>query len=195
MRQDLWLLERFLRDESGVSAVEFAIVSTVFFMLLMGLIEYGLMMLTKVAIESALMEASRSASVGSVPPGCSAGDRVCAVQKYFNDRTSALINPQSVKITSDVVTSPTQSTPPTPDICLDNPSVPYPATCVTWMDNNPAPGYQPVGTMNVGNAGDVVEIRVTYLWRVIFPMFRSYFGTNGVLTISSSTVVKNEPYE
>jgi hypothetical protein len=40
----------------------------------------------------------------------------------------------------------------------------------------------------------MIEVRVTYLWRVMFPMFRSQFGTNGVLTVTSSTVVKNEPF-
>jgi hypothetical protein len=58
-------------------------------------------------------------------------------------------------------------------------------------------GYQQSSGLvagSIGGAGDLVEIRVTYLWKVFFPIFQSSFGTNGVLTISSSTVVKNEPF-
>jgi Flp pilus assembly pilin Flp len=190
------ILKRCLNDRRGATAIEFAIVAFVFFMMMFAIIEYGLIMLTKVAIESSTIQISRSASIGSVGAGCN--DRVCEIRRLVQEKTLGLIDAQSVSVTATVVSGPTTATPPKPDICLDNSATPYPPTCGVWQENGGDPlSYNPpaaLGATSIGNAGDVVEIRVTYLWRVLFPMFRSYFGKNGVLTISASTVIKNEPF-
>jgi hypothetical protein len=97
-------------DRSGATAIEFAVVSGVFFMMMFGIIEYGMIMLTKVAIESATNQVGRSASIGSVATGCA--DRVCSIKKLIADKTAGLVNPQSVLVTSAVVSNPTTVTPP-----------------------------------------------------------------------------------
>lgn len=188
---------RFYRNQQGAAAIEFALVASAFFMLMFGVIEYGMIQFTKVAIESATIQVSRNASIGSVTGSCA--DRVCEVKKLVQQKTQGLVRPESVLVNAVVVSNPTITTPAKPDICLDNAVVPYPATCVgAYVENSGNPiAYDPpaaLGAASIGNAGDLVEIRVTYLWRVLFPMFKSYFGTNGVLTISSSTVIKNEPF-
>lgn len=188
-------------DRSGATAIEFAVVSGVFFMMMFGIIEYGMIMLTKVAIESATNQVGRSASIGSVAAGCANPNsllaRVCTIKQIVDTKAAGLVDPQSVSVTAKVVSNPTTLTPPTPDICLDNPAIAYPPTCSSWVNNDGVNGYQQNSGLvagSIGNAGDLVEIRVTYLWKVLFPIFQSSFGTNGVLTISSSTVVKNEPF-
>jgi Flp pilus assembly protein TadG len=184
-------------DERGATAVEFALVASSFFMLMFGIIEYGMIQFTKVAIESATIQMSRNSSIGSVTAGCA--DRVCEVKKLVQQKTQGLVRPESVSVTATVISNPTTLTPAKPDICLANPAVPYPVTCVgSYVENSGNPiAYDPPPALtnaSIGNAGDLVELRVTYLWRVLFPMFTSYFGTNGVLTISASTVIKNEPF-
>jgi hypothetical protein len=186
------------RDVSGGTAIEFAIVAGIFFTLMFGIIEYGMIMLTKVAIESATVQVGRASSLGNVGAGCAAGDRVCEVKRVVIEKTQGLIDPESVNVSAVVVSSATTSTPRTPDICLDNAATPYPAACSAWQENGGNPtSYDPpaaLGGAALGNGGELVEVRVTYLWRVLFPIFRSQFGKNGVLTITSSTVVKNEPF-
>lgn len=193
--KQIGILRRLTRDNRGATAVEFAVVSGVFFMLMFGIIEYGMIMLTKVAIESATNQVGRTASLGNVCGGCV--DRVDSIRQSIAQKTIGLVDPQSVVVTSAVVNNPTTATPPVPDICLDNPNDPYPATCTSWVNNDGVNGYQQnsgLGAGSIGGAGDLVEVRVTYLWKVLFPVFQSSFGNNGVLTISSSTVVKNEPF-
>lgn len=184
-----------LRNQEGASAVEFAVVASAFFMLMLGVIEYGMIMFTKVTIESTVQRASREVGLGKAVPGCP--DRACAIVQMVQEKTRDLIHPESASVNATVVSGRASAAPPVPDVCLDNVNDPYPAACSTWEENGGGPGYQPAQAMNnlsIGRAGDIVEIRVTYLWRVLFPMFRSYFGDNGVLTITSSTVVKNEPF-
>jgi hypothetical protein len=184
-------------NQQGAAAVEFAIVASAFFMLMFGIIEYGMIQFTKVAIESATIQVSRNASIGTITGGCA--DRVCEVKKLVQQKTQGLVRPESVLVNATVVSVSTTTTPPKPDICLDNVATPYPASCTgSWVENggNPMEYDPPAGldAASIGNAGDLVEIRVTYLWRVLFPMFKSYFGPDGVLTISASTVIKNEPF-
>jgi Flp pilus assembly protein TadG len=191
------LFQRWIKNQVGATAVEFAIVASAFFMLLLGVLEYGLIQFTKVQVESAVAQASRDVGIGKVVSGCP--DRVCTVQKLIQDKLQNVIDPQSVRVTAEVVNSPTAAAPAVPDMCLVSVAVPYPPICTgAFVDNNSNGSYDPPPALtatSLGAPGDMVQVRATYLWRVIFPMFRSYFGTNGVLTITSATVVKNEPFD
>lgn len=186
------LLCRFLKDEGGTTIVEFALVSTIFFMLFLGIIEYGLIMFTKIAIESATQEVSRSTAIDAAVTGC--GDRVCAVKTLIAQKTAGIVNPTKVLVTSSVVSNMTTPYPPEPDVCFDNyPADPYPATCLgPFSDNNGIGGYQ-ANAINTGATDDLVQIRVFYTWDVMFPLLRPFF-TGGVYKIISVTVVKNEPF-
>lgn len=196
----LW--SRFKKHQEGATAIEFAIVSFAFFMLLFAVIEFGLFMFTNIAIEAATVQVARSASLGTVTTaGCA--DRVCEVKTLIEKKTYGLINSGSVFVNATVVSDPTTSAPPIPDICTSpspttiNQPVPQ-AQCRMWEENNGITGYQESTELDagaIGDAGDLVEIRVSYLWHILFPIFRSYFGDNGVITISSSTVIKNEPFD
>ena len=196
-RKILCLLKR---DERGATAIEFAIVAGVFFMLVLGMIEYGLIMYTQTVVESITMMSAREVSIGK-PSGVGCADRVACIKKLVQDKAEVahLMGRQSVRVSSRVVTDVDKDAPPpVPDICLDIGADHYAATCTQFEDNNGINGYQPEGSLDsaaLGKGGDLVEIRVTYLWRVLFPMFKSKFGDNGVLTITSTTVVRNEPFD
>ncbi len=186
-------MRRFAADTSGATIVEFAIVSTVFFMMMFALIEYGMIMMTKIAIESVTQEVSRSNQVNPTVAGCAAGDRTCLIQTLITQKTFGLVNPSYVQVTSTVITNPTTASPPIPDLCLDTPNVPNPPTCTKYIDNNGIPGYQYNGAANdFGSSGTLVELRVTYSWQILFPLMAPFFK-DGKYTISSSTVVENEP--
>lgn len=175
--------------------MEFAIVASAFFVMMLGIIEYGMYEFTKSQVEAITFQATREVGIGAVKPGCA--DRASCIIKLVGEKSKSLMHPESVKVTSTVVTNAGTRAPEVPDICLDNASSPYPATCGKWVENNSTAGYQAGGALSatsIGVAGDIVEIRVTYLWHVLFPFFRSRIGKEGLLTITSTTVVKNEPF-
>ena len=203
------LLRRLRRHQEGATAVEFAIVGFMFFMLMFGIIEYGMIMLTKVAIESAVMQVSRATSLGTLggndpDTNIACIDRVCTARWLVRQRTLGLLNSQAVRVTGNVISAAATASPRVPDICLGDPADPYPTTCPTgsnFINNDGIPGYQSSATaLSGGGAGDLVEIRVTYLWRVLFPMFEIFQpqadagGQRGFLVITSSAVIKNEPF-
>ena len=185
-------IRQLAKNEDGATIVEFAIVAPVFFLLLMGIIEFGLIGFHSVALDAAVAQTSRQASIGNVPAGFP--DRVAYIRSELRNRTQGLINSNSIVISANLVSAGGAATPP--DICLtDPPSIGGPCPNGTPFEEiNGVPGYQgAAAAVTLGNAGDIVEIQATYPWRVQLPLIRDFLGPNGVLLLTSSTVVKNEP--
>lgn len=189
--KDLW------RDERGATAVEFAVVGALFFTMMLAVVEFGLMMFTSIALESAVQEAARSESIGAVVKGCP--DRVCTLQFLVKQSTANMIHAHSVLVTAAVVTNGTGAAS-IPDMCLQDPDNPYPDTCPPgqWVEHfgNPNKYDKPAAltSTSIGVAGDLVEVRASYLWRPQVPFFGAFYGDKGVITLSSATVVMNEPF-
>ena len=183
------MLARLRADERGETMVEFAIVSVIFFTLMCAVIEYGLIEMTKIAIESATQQVARSSSIDTSNPSC---DRACQITTLVTANTHGIINAQNITVSTQVITAASTAPPAQPDVCTDNPSIPYPATCVSWQENNGVPGYQQ-NNINAGASNDLVQITVFCKWQVLFPIMKPFF-TNGIYNIVSTTVVKNEPF-
>jgi len=58
------LMRRLARDEKGVVAIEFAAVSTLFLMILFGIIAFGFQFATRIALNYAVSEGGRAAVAG-----------------------------------------------------------------------------------------------------------------------------------
>jgi len=188
------IFRRFQQNAQGTTIIEFAIVAPLFFFILFAIIEFGLIRFSQVAVEAAVTQASRTSAVGTSSAGC---DRACSVRALVQRKTSGLISGDTVTISASVVG--TGETSP-PDICLtEPPGTPPTGQCKqpdgsdgAYQDNNANGRYDGPGNLTLGNAGDVVELRVSYPWRVQIPLMRSLFD-DGVYMISSTTLVKNEP--
>ncbi|MBN8544151.1 MAG: pilus assembly protein [Alphaproteobacteria bacterium] len=179
-------------DNAGATIVEFALVAPVFFLLLMAIIEFGLIGFHQVAIESAVAATAREASLGKAAPG---GDRVEYVRTHLRQKLRGLINSSQLQISASTVVS--GGTTASPDICMDDPPR-LGGPCeppLIYEETNDIPGYQGAdASVSLGNAGDVVEVRVLYPWRVQLPLMSRFFGNNGVFLITANTIVKNEPF-
>lgn len=183
-------LMHFARDENGATAVEFAIVAAVFLLLLMGIVEYGLYTFTQVSLEAAVTKAGRTAAIGLETPGC---DRVCTVRNELQGLTRGLIHPDRIQVSAQTVAGGGAIAG---DLCLGETGEPVVGMnpCPgSWSDTNGMPGYQAGGGANLGNGGELTEVRVNYPWRVLFPILGQFFGRNGVVMIQTSTVVYVEP--
>ena len=185
------LLRRFLKAESGATLIEFAVVSVAFFTLMCGIIEYGLIMMTKIAIESATEQVARTSSINSTG-GTGCATRACVIQTLIAQDTLGIINPANVLITSKVINAPTDSPPAMPDVCTDLATDPYPPTCTSWQENNGVDKYQQ-NNIDAGATNQLVQISVFYTWKVMFPIMQPFFP-GGVVKMTATTVVKDEPF-
>lgn len=182
------------RDEHGATLIEFAIVAPIFFFLIFCIIELGLLLFSQVALESATMQVSRSASICN-KGGTGGSDCASIVRRLITERTRGLINGESVRVSANTLAAGGAAA--APDICLtDPPSTPPSGQCTAgkYIDKNNNGTYDGPGSLSVGNAGDLVEIRVTYPWRMLIPSIaRLYGNADGVVLLSASTIIKNEP--
>lgn len=193
----------FMRNRDGASIVEFAIVAPIFFLLIMGILEFGLFMFHKVAIEAITMQVGREASLNTSSgySTCNGGnDRYAYIRCYVREKSAGLINGEQVEVNINTVAGGSTRAP---DICIEG-GTPSTASCPTdgrYEEVNGIPGFQGTSTLNQpGAAGELIEVRVSYPWRVLVPFMSRFIGTadeqgtrTGVVMITSSTVFRNEP--
>jgi len=78
------------RNRRGAAVVEFAVIAPLFFLLVMGMIEYGRMMM----VQQILTNASREGARRAVLDGVTASDVAASVQQYLTDSSVSGANVQ-----------------------------------------------------------------------------------------------------
>lgn len=145
--------------------MEFAFVAPVLFILILGAIEYGLIMHVSSLIEHAAHEGARKGITGAVYGGT---DRVNAIEAEIRKQAGPWL------------TDPTQLTVETSTFAK-----------ISDIGLN---GQRPKGNKGYGNATEAVVYYITYNWQVLTPVFGSIIGTDGFYAIRSTVVVQNEDF-
>ena len=180
-----------LRADDGATVIEFAVVVPVLLFLVMGIVEYNLAMYATAVLEGATTAAAREGKTGYTAAGQSQQSYIYGI---VQNRTSALFNPSLLSISSKSYAGFADIGQPEP--CISPPTAPCPGTPgVNFVDvNHNGQWDADQGAAGLGGAGDIVVYTVTYPWTVVTPFLKNILGTNGVFTVTSSSVVKNEPY-
>jgi Flp pilus assembly protein TadG len=190
MKQHRRIWQRLLRHEEGVSALEFAIVAPVFMLLLFGIIEFALIMMVYNVMEGATAISSRLGKTGYTATGIT---RQQTIINAITDRAGSLIDPQQLTVSTKFYKQFDQINDPEPYTDA-NGNGSYDAG-ETYTDINGNSQWDAdMGASGYGSAGDIVVYQVSYPWKLSVPLISSLVGTNGVYTITTHAVVKNEPY-
>lgn len=178
-----------LRDESGIAALEFAMITPVLLLMLMGIIEFSMIMFTTAVMESATNITSRLGKTGYVAEGSTREQQILDSVAH---RTAGLLDPEKITIDSKIYSDFSKIGQPEP--CLDPTSSPCPGTSgVNFVDINGNGMWDAdMGKAGLGEAGDVVVYTVSYPWPIMTPFIGSIIGNPFTLTVR--TVVRNEPY-
>jgi len=193
-----------LRCIEGSVVAEYAIVLPVMLFLIMSMVEIGIIMYVSAVVEGATNYAARvgqtgyyisSASGGTCAPTAAQVANNTSVQLqalYINciagTRVSGLLNPAQLYIVAKDYGSYATGDTPVMTSCSNlatATAVSTPPSCSSLQ--------------SFGNSGDVVVYTISYPWQVVTPFLKSILCTDcvnnpGVVTITSSAVVKNEPY-
>ncbi len=166
---------RFVKSDSGASAVEFAFVAFPFFYVLGCLMETGVMLFTEYVIQTSVQDAARQIRTGSAQAASttSAGfkNKICAT-------TSIIVS--CAKITVYVKPATTFST--------------LKAATPSPLAISAKPGDTPV--FDCGQPSQPLAVIATYDWNFVFP-FMSFLGnvnSNTARRISGIAIFRNEPY-
>lgn len=171
------LIERFRRDRSGATAVEFAMVGLPFVMLLFGIIGVGLFFFTTFALENALERASRLIRTGEAQQAGMTDvqfkSKICEyVPVVANCTDRLLVNVRSFA-EADLTPVVTQ------EECLSNGTLSNVTT------------YQP------GVSSQVVLVTLCFEWEFskVLPFINFGNMAGGSRLIQAATVFRTEPYE
>jgi Flp pilus assembly protein TadG len=172
------MARRFLRQQEGAAAVEFALVALPFLALTFAILETALVFFAGQTLEAAAADSARLIMTGQAQTGgfdkSTFKDEVCKrVYGLFDCKNGVYVN---VKTYSDFASSATAvNTSP-----------------VNAGDFDPSKlGYDP------GGPGDIVVVTLYYQW----PIYVTLLGNNldnlngGKRLLVATSVFRNEPYE
>ena len=155
-----------LRDDSGSSLVETALVFPMFLAMLFGILQVGIYGWTVASFDNALVTASRKIRTGE-------SDGPTDAASFMNLICSNMINPDCLSRLDVVVQSGGS------------------AGQVTSAAQSPTatPVFQP------GSANSYVLVTATYAWPLTIPFVSlNYPQQNGQVLITNRLLFKNEPY-
>ncbi len=161
----------------GITTIEFALIAPIFLLMMMGIIEFSLIMFVSTAMESATNTTARLGKTGYTAAGSSRQDQIIA---NVQARTTGLLDPSKITITTEVY--PLFNDVSQPEPCLT-------AKCgggiagVDYTDvNGNGKWDNDIGAAGLGNAGDIVVYVVSYPWPIMTPIMRPIMGSTFTIT-------------
>lgn len=179
------------RNENGATAIEFAVVAPVLLLLVLGIIEFAMIMVVHNTMEGATAVSSRLGKTGYTGSGLT---RQQTILNAITDRASTLLEPSKLTVSSKFYKQYDQINDPEPFIDSNGNSSHDSGESFTDINGN-AQWDADMGASGYGSAGDVVVYTVSYPWALATPIISNLIGDqDGVFTITTHAVVKNEPY-
>lgn len=184
------MLYRLLKETRAASALEFALVAPILFLLIFAIIEITGVMLAQAVLEAAVRSASRAGITGYTPAGVS---RNSYVEQVVKDNLIYL-KPEALIFETKVYGSFANIGQPEPFTDSNNNGVYNIGEPYTDINAN-LHWDADMGSSGAGGAGAIVVYEVKYPWQIVTPLLSRYFGNNGAMNITASMVVRNEPYD
>jgi Flp pilus assembly protein TadG len=171
----------FIGDSKGATAVEFALIATPFLALIAGLIQAFLLLFAQSVLENTVRASARQILTGQVQTtdasvGMTAGQ--AAFHQTVCNNANVLFTCTGLMVDVQVANNWSSANAGMPTLTYDSSG----NVTNTWQ-------------FNPGNAGDIVVVRVMYLWPVFFGPLAFNWGNqaNGSREIMASAAFQNEP--
>jgi len=171
----------FVKDSKGATAVEFALIATPFLALIVALIQTFLLFFAQSLLENAVRQSARQILTGqaqSQDASLSQTAAMAAFQQTVCNNANVLFSCGGLMVDVQVASNWSSANTSMPTLTYN---------AQGQVTNN----WQ----FNPGNAGDIVVVRVMYLWPVFFgPIaFNMANQANGSRLIMASAAFQNEP--
>ena len=182
--------DSFWRAQEGVTAVEFAFVAPVLILLLMGIVEFSLIMMTYGLMESATTVSARLGATGFTTSGIS---REQTIRNAINARAGSLIDTTKLTIRSKFYSQYDEINDAEPYSDGNHNGTRDAGENYTDVNGN-GQWDADMGRAGYGQGGDIVVYTANYPWDVQTPILRELIGTSGIFPITTHAVTKNEPF-
>jgi Flp pilus assembly protein TadG len=190
MRRLIRFLKRLRDREDGSPAAEFAFVAPIMILLVVGTIEFGMIMFVTILMESGLRDAARYGITGSEFGKMSRMERIVEI---INDRTLGLVDISEADI--QILVYPDFGQIGDGEDFVDGNGNGTYDVGETFTDANGNGTWDSdIGQSGPGASGQVVLYRIEYAWNLLTPLAAPLIGEGGKFTLSASIAVRNEPY-
>lgn len=181
---------RFGADRRGSAIVDFALLAPALVLLLVGIFEAALLLLTQSLLQTAVGDAARSGIVGSE---LGASSREAAVRAAAERVGGSLLKPERLELETLVYPSFDDIGRPEPFVDVNGNGAHDPGEPFTDVNRN---GHwdADMGRPGLGGPNDVVLYRVRYDWQPMTPLLRGLLPDGGHLELRAAYAVRNEPY-
>jgi TadE-like protein len=176
-----WLLGRFLKNSNGATALEFAMVGPLFFLMLGVILETGLMLFTEYVIQTGVQDAARLVRTGQAQDAAMAAadlkGKICNLAGVIIDCPG--------KVTVYVASAT--------DFAVLKASMPSYLGIGKKADGTPGPS-----SYSCGGPSAAVGIIATYDWDFNIPYFMDFLsnmsGNSKTRRLAGFAMFKNEPF-
>ncbi|WP_068311811.1 TadE/TadG family type IV pilus assembly protein [Polycladidibacter hongkongensis] len=170
---------RFAKDNRGVTAVEFALVAPVFFLLIVGILEVGLLLFSNQMLDHATHETARLVRTGQA-----VGSTKEDLRAYFCEKSVHMFCRKGSQEDLVISVQPYDSFSKIGDV----PPPKYDPETGSWTPEDTA--------FNVGGSATIMLLRVSYRKQMLTKKFVELFSadSSGSLVITSAAVFRNEPF-
>lgn len=174
-----------VRDRSGVTIIEFAMILPALCVTLFGIFEIGYKMYVASVVQGALHDAARMATVGNITTA-QVDARVRTRLNEFSNGATIATNTRSYDDFTHVATPERITNDIAP---LNRYNV---GDC--YEDYNRNAQYDTDrGRSGTGNADDIVRYEVSITYPRIFPIY-NFLGWSSTDTITANTALRNQPF-
>lgn len=178
-------LRSLRRDTRGATIVEFALVSPVMILMMMGLGDLGYQVYAQSILNGAMQKAGRDSSIQGGANSTAAIDaKVTAMVKNIANNATIVFTRKNYDSFSVIKPEPFTDT--------NSNGVRDAGECYTDINGNGQWDSDP-GETGQGGANDVTVYTATVTYPHLFPV-TGLFGWPSTQTITASTLLKNQPY-
>ncbi|MCW8915936.1 MAG: pilus assembly protein [Magnetovibrio sp.] len=180
----------FFRDKrrgtQGVVALEFALIAPVFLYLLMGILEVSILLFVNSVVDGAAQSAARKIRTGEAQQS---GDTETAFRTELCASITSIYDCNDIEL--DVSTHSTFSSVSIPDVKVNgNGDLVY-----VDGDSDDSNDVLYVASVTAGGASEISVVHVIYSWDFATPMIGELVGDGSSISLFTTVVFRNEPYE
>jgi hypothetical protein len=184
------LRQNFESDQKAATAVEFALVGPVLFLLIFGIVEFGLCFTANIVLQNAIKTAARTGRTGYVDD---ASTRDATVRRIVKEQASVLLDYTKIAFTSKAYGGLSGVGTPEPFIDANGNGKRDDGETYTDVNGN-GTWDEDSGVDGYGGASQIVVYTASYPWAFFTPLIGKLVSTDGTLTLTATAVIQNEPY-
>lgn len=190
MKRFLRFLRRVRADDSGSPIIELAFAAPFIAFLVMGTIEFGMILFVTILLEGGLRDAARFGITGLEPAGQTRMEHIIQI---IRERTLGLVDLSAADL--QVLVYPGFNGVGKGEDFVDGNGNGTYDPGETFTDTNGNGVWDAdMGVSGAGKGGEVVLYKISYDWPLLTPLLDYVIGTNGTFKIGASIAVQNEPF-